>query len=76
MAWKNGVFHFENADITEVMRQITRWYDVDVVFEGKVPVERFDGEIPRSSNLTEVLKILQLSNVHFKVEERKVTVMP
>ena len=76
MAWKNGVFHFENADITEVMRQITRWYDVDVVFEGKTPAEKFDGEISRSSNLTEVLKILQLSNVHFKVEDRKVTVMP
>jgi len=76
MAWKNGLFHFENADISEVMRQIARWYDVEVVFEGKAPVEKFDGEIPRNSNLTEVLKILQLSNVHFKVEDKKVTVTP
>ncbi len=76
MAWKNGLFHFEDADISEVMRQIARWYDVEVVFEGKVPVEKFDGEIPRNSNLTEVLKILQLSNVHFKIEDKKVTVTP
>jgi ferric-dicitrate binding protein FerR (iron transport regulator) len=76
IAWKNGLFHFEQADIRDVMRQVARWYDVDVVFEGKVPEERFDGEIPRNSNLTEVLKILQISNVHFKVEDRKVMVTP
>jgi ferric-dicitrate binding protein FerR (iron transport regulator) len=76
IAWKNGLFHFEQTDIRDVMRQIARWYDVEIVFEGKVPEERFDGEIPRNSNLTEVFKILQLSNVHFKVEDRKVTVTP
>ena len=76
IAWKNGLFHFEQTDIRDVMRQIARWYDVEIVFEGKVPEERFDGEILRSSNLTEVFKILQLSNVHFKVEDRKVTVTP
>jgi len=76
IAWKNGLFHFEQADIRDVMRQIARWYDVDIIFEGKIPEERFDGEIPRNSNLTEVLKILQFSNVHFTVEDRKVTVTP
>jgi len=58
------------------MRQIARWYDVEVVFEGKVPTEKFVGEIPRNSNLSEVFKILELSNIHFKVEDKKVTVMP
>ena len=74
VAWKNGMFHFEQADLPEIMRQIARWYDVDVVFRGKVPAARFDGEIPRSSNLTEVFKILQLSNVRFTVEDKKVIV--
>ena len=60
----------------EVMRQVARWYDVEIVFEGKVPHEKFDGEIPRSSQLSDVLKILQLSNVHFKIENSKVTVTP
>ncbi len=76
VAWKNGRFNFNNADIQTVMRQIARWYDVEVVFEGKLPTEKFEGEIPRSSNISEVFKILELSNVHFKVENKKVTVMP
>lgn len=74
VAWKNGMFHFEGADVAEVMRQLSRWYDVDVVFKGKLPDAKFEGEIPRNSNLTEVFKILQLSNVHFTVEDKKVIV--
>jgi transmembrane sensor len=74
VAWKNGLFHFEGADLAEVMRQISRWYDVEVVFRGKVPDAKFEGEITRNSNLTEVFKILQLSNVHFTVEDKKVIV--
>ena len=58
------------------MRQIARWYDVDVVFEGQPTKEKFDGDIPRNSQLTDVFKILELSKVHFKVEDKKVTVMP
>jgi len=76
IAWKNGRFHFEDADIRTVMRQIARWYDVEVVFEGKITTEKFVGDIPRNSRLKEVFKILELSNVHFKVEDKKVTVLP
>jgi len=76
IAWKNGRFHFENADIQTVMRQIARWYNVEVVFEGKITTEKFEGDIPRSSQLTEVFKILELSKVHFKIDDKKVTVMP
>ena len=74
VAWKNGLFHFEGADVAEVMRQLSRWYDVDVVFKGKLPDTKIEGEITRNSNLTEVFKILQLSNVHFTVEDKKVIV--
>jgi transmembrane sensor len=76
IAWKNGRFHFEDADIRTVMRQIARWYDVEVVFEGKIATEKFVGDIPRNSRLSEVFKILELSNVHFKVEDKRVTVVP
>lgn len=76
LAWKEGRFHFEDADIRTVMRQIARWYDVEVEFTGKVPTEKFAGEISRSSQLADVFKILELSNVHFKVEGKKVMVMP
>lgn len=76
VAWKDGLFNFNNADIKSVMRQLARWYDVDVVYEGALPNEKFEGEISRNSTLAEVFKILELSAVHFKVEGRKVIVMP
>ena len=76
IAWKNGKFQFSQADIKTVMRQIARWYDVEVLYEGPVSKEKFEGEIPRNSSLAEVFKILELSAVHFKTEGRKVIVMP
>jgi transmembrane sensor len=75
IAWKNGLFNFNNADIKTVMRQLARWYDVEVMYEGNLPNEKFEGEISRNSTLSEVFSILELSAVHFKVEGRKVTVM-
>lgn len=78
VAWKNGVFSFENDDLKSVMRQITRWYDVNVVYSGPLPNEKFFGEISRNSNLSEVFKILELNNVHFDVVGKtiKVSVNP
>lgn len=76
IAWKNGLFNFNKADIKTVMRQLARWYDVEVVYEGNLSNEKFEGEISRNSTLSEVFSILEISAVHFKVEGRKVTVMP
>ncbi len=76
VAWKNGRFQFTNADVETVMREISRWYDVTIEYAGKIPAEKFEGEIPRNSNITEVFKILELSNVHCKIAGRKITVLP
>jgi hypothetical protein len=76
VAWKDGYFHFNDEDIQTVMRQIERWYDVTVIYEGKVPSNRFGGEIERSLSLLQVLKILEKSKVHFRLEGREVIVMP
>lgn len=76
IAWRNGLFNFNKADIKTVMRQIARWYDVDVTYQGPVSNDLFEGEIPRNSTLTEVFKILELSAVHFKMEGRTVIVTP
>lgn len=76
IAWKNGSFQFHNANVETVMRQISRWYDVDIEYAENVPVEKFEGEIPRNSNIDQVFKILELSNVHCKIEGKKVTVLP
>jgi len=74
VAWKNGVFSFADEDIREVMRQVSRWYDIDVVYEGDMPREKFFGEISRSSNLADVFRILELNNMKFVVEGKTVKV--
>lgn len=75
VAWKNGYFSFYKSDLQTVMRQISRWYDVDISYEGKIPERQFGGKIDRNSNITEVLNILEESKVHFKIEERKIIVL-
>jgi transmembrane sensor len=76
MGWKNGYFSFHHTDLRAVMRQIARWYDVDITYTGKVPDRRFGGEISRNSNASEVLKILEESKVYFRIEGKKIFVLP
>jgi ferric-dicitrate binding protein FerR (iron transport regulator) len=76
IAWKNGYFQFDGAGIEAVMRQLARWYDVDVRYEGPVTERQFAGQMPRGVNLSEVLRILEESNVHFRIEGKKLVVMP
>ena len=72
IAWKNGVFNFDNADIRTVMRQLARWYDVEVTYSGPIPAwQDFKGEIGRNLSLAQVLKVLEQARVHFRIEEDK-----
>lgn len=75
-AWKNGQTLFEDEDIQTIMRQVSRWYDVDVVYEGKIPNRRFEGGISRKSNLSSLLKVLELNKIHFTVEDHKIIIKP
>ncbi|MBL7734059.1 MAG: FecR family protein [Chitinophagaceae bacterium] len=75
MAWKNGLFYFSNANIQTVMRQLARWYDVEVVYSGKIPVREFQGEIQKNLNLAQVLNILGKMEVNFQLEGKKLIVM-
>lgn len=76
MAWKAGFFQFNNADIETVMQQIARWYDVEVLYDGKV-TKLFGGSIPRDMSASNVFKALELTGgVHFKIEGRTVIVRP
>lgn len=75
VAWKNGNFQFNGADVTVVLRQAARWYDMEVVYIGKSTSEnKFTGKIPMSVNLSRLLKWLEYSDVHFKLEGKKLTV--
>jgi transmembrane sensor len=76
MAWKNGYFQFERADIQTVMRQIARWYDVEIKYEGPVTKDKFGGSIPRDATLSQVLHALEQSLVHFTIQGKKVIVTP
>jgi len=73
-AWKNGLFEFQNDDLKSIMRQVARWYDVKVIYADNLPNEKFIGEISRTSNLSDVFKILELNNIHFEVEGKTITV--
>ncbi|HMI61587.1 MAG TPA: FecR domain-containing protein [Puia sp.] len=75
VAWKNGLFRFNESTIEEVMRQISRWYDVDVVYGSTIPKDLFRGEIYRNVNVSAVLKVLEVSGVHFRVEGKKIFVL-
>jgi transmembrane sensor len=76
MAWKNGIFHFDRSDIQTVMRQLARWYDVDVEYKGTI-ARHFGGTISRNVNISQVLKMLELTGaVKFSVEGRRIVVMP
>lgn len=74
IAWKNGYFHFDRAGLEVLMRQIERWYDVDVQYVGKIQQRSFGGKISRSSNIRDVLKILELSKVSFRIENKNIIV--
>ena len=75
LAWKDGMFYFEQDGITEVMNQIAEWYDVDVVYKGEIPQKRLNGNIRRQADLTQVLQMLELvSDAKFETVGRKVIV--
>jgi transmembrane sensor len=75
ISWKNGFFQFQNDDIETGMRQIARWYNVDIVYEGPIPADKLDGKVYRNINLSKVLEILLGSDISYKIENHKVTIM-
>jgi len=77
IAWKNGLFSFGNTvDLATALRQIGRWYGVEIVYEGKVPDREFGGKLPRSLSLSKVLEILSEQNVHARIEGSRLIVQP
>lgn len=74
VAWKNGLFEFNEADIKTIMRQLSRWYAIDVTYQGSIN-KHFDATISRTATLPDVLHMLELTGeVKFIVEDKKVVV--
>jgi len=76
VAWKNGLFDFDNAGIETIMRQLSRWYNVDIEYNGKTD-DLFIAEMRRNIKLSDALKALELTGkVRFEIEGKKIIVMP
>lgn len=76
LGWKNGFFLFDHDDLPTVMRQISRWYNIDVRYEGDIPKANFDGKVYRNLNLSKALEVLKYANVKFRLEGKKLIIMP
>jgi len=82
-AWKNGLFAFYNTPLPDVMRQLSRWYDVNITFEGRIPDREFSGKLYRNVKASQVLDILAYKKVHYRIEQgdasgkgKKIVIMP
>lgn len=76
MAWQRGFFNFEGASLEEVMQQLERWYDIDVAYENGIPDIEFGGEMSRNMSLNGVLIALEKSGIRYRLEGRKLIVLP
>lgn len=76
LAWKNGYFRFNDENIPSIMRKLSRWYNIEVIYEKNIPTGRLNGKISRYKNISQVLTALEAAQtVHFKTEGRRITVM-
>lgn len=77
LGWKNGEFYFRDTDITTIMRQIARWYDVEVKYEGDMSDIVLSGIVARTAQVSQLLKALELTKiVRFKIQGKTIIVMP
>ncbi|MHA4739114.1 FecR family protein [Dyadobacter sp. MSC1_007] len=76
VAWKDGMFYFKNAGVQDVMRQLSRWYDVEVSYRGQVPVKQFTGQVSRDVNLSEIIGMLRYAGVNCSLRDGIIVVEP
>jgi len=74
IAWKNGLFQFEKADLHSLLNEVARWYNIQVEWKGDGTPDLFTGTIPRNLKLSELLSVLDYANVRFKLEDNRLTV--
>ncbi len=74
LAWRNGIFEFNNLDFKSIMRQVSRWYDVDVRYDTDPGTASFGGGISKQSSLLQVLHLLEGSGLHLTLENKTIIV--
>jgi transmembrane sensor len=77
IAWKEGTFDFEEEDIRVIMRQLARWYDVEIDYQGNPPTDLFTAIIRKDNSISQVLRMMeQTRRIHFQIDHKKIIVMP
>lgn len=74
VAWKDDNFEFNNTAIPAIMRQVSRWYDVEVDYKGSMPERRFTGKISRNVNLSQLIDMLQYTGLNMKIENKNIII--
>jgi len=74
IAWKTGIFEFEDDDLPTIMRQLSRWYDVEVVYNGPVPDQHYSGSIRKTATLSQALRILQTAGIQYSITNKTITI--
>jgi transmembrane sensor len=73
LAWKNGLFDFSDVDLRSIALQLSRWYQVDISFEGNIPDKHISGIISRKNNISTVLGMLEFTaGIHSRIDGAKV----
>lgn len=75
-AWKSGLFSFRSAEFSEVMRELARWYDLEVVYEGGVPKGRIRGEISKDLSLSQIMTGLGMSRIKYQIKDKEIRILP
>lgn len=75
IAWMNGIFQFNSLSIEEIMRQISRWYNVEIIYHGNKPAGKYSGIVNRNTTLPEVLNMLELSGIICRIDGDNVIVI-
>lgn len=73
-AWKDGFFYFNDTDLEDVMRQLARWYNVDIAYEGKIPQRSFTGKLYRNVNASQILEILKYKKINYLIRDKKIII--
>ncbi|HET7003804.1 MAG TPA: FecR family protein [Puia sp.] len=72
IAWKNNRIIFHDAEIRTIMRQVARWYDVTVIYDGNIPDRKFSLDLPSDTDIYVLLRSLETQGLHFQVEKKTV----
>lgn len=76
IAWKNGFFYFKDDNIKTIMRQLARWYDVEIKYEGQIPEREFSGQMNKNIDASQLMHILSIEKIHYRLENRTIVIIP